>query len=96
MIDSGRLKACSESVVDIHYRYIARAGIQHGEQRGHSFEGGSVSDAGRHGNHGTVSKASGDRCQSALHSRYGDDHRCIHDNIKIRQQPVQSRNSDIV
>ena len=78
MIHHARQISGAESIIDIHNADTAGAGIQHGEQGGHTAEGRAVSDAGGHRDHRAVGETADDAGESAFHPRDGDNYTGIH------------------
>src|SRR5258708_37948560 len=63
----------AEAIVDIHYRHIRGAGIQHSEQRSYTTEACAVAGAGGHGDDWNTDKTADYAWQSAFHSGHADD-----------------------
>ena len=72
-VDQARHVRRPKSVIYIHHAYVARAGVQHSEQCGQTFEGGAVADAGGDGDYGDSDQASDYARESAFHAGANDD-----------------------
>jgi hypothetical protein len=52
--------AALKTAVDVDGDDVGGAGVEHGQQRGQSAEGGPIADAGRHGDDGTIDESADD------------------------------------
>ena len=96
MVDERGLIAGAESVVDVDHRDAARAGVEHGEQRGDAVERGAVAHARGTGDHGTGGKASHHTRKRALHAGHRHDGRGAGDIVGVGEQPMDARDTRIV
>ena len=93
--DPGDSARGAEAVVDSHDGHPARAGCVHGEQRGHAFERGAVSDAGRNGHHRCAGQSADHAGERALHAGDDDQRIGIGDHVELGEEPVQAGDTDV-
>src|SRR5271168_1835077 len=85
----------SKPIIDIHYSYIRRAGVQHPEQCSHSTERCTVSNTRRHSNHWNSHQSANHRGQRTFHPGTHNQHGCLLQALMLRQQTVQPSNPHI-
>ncbi len=58
-----------ESGIDVDDRHVGGTAVEHAQQRGQATETGSIADARRHGDHGTIDVATHDAGQGTFQAR---------------------------
>src|SRR5262249_50977436 len=96
MVDQRRNRSGSEPVVDVHHRDAVGAAVEHPEERGQAPEARPVPDARRHSDDRDADKPCDDARQRPLHPGDDDDHPRGAEALVLAQQPVQTRDADVV
>src|SRR6476659_4576579 len=79
-VDQTRNETRAETVIDIYYRNIRSARVQHSQQRCSAAERRAIPDAGRHRDYRHADESTYYRRQRAFHSRRND-----HDTRTLQQ-----------
>ena len=82
-------------VVDVHHGDSGRAGVQHRQQRGQSFERGSVAHRRRHRDDGRADQAGHHAGQRAVHARDDHDHPGPPQQLEAAEHAVQAGDADV-
>ena len=96
MVNLMRLEAGTETVIDVHHRNAARAGIEHGKKRGQTTERSAVANACGNRDNRARNQARHHAGQRALHAGNRDDHLSVHQGIHIGEQAMQAGNAHVV
>jgi hypothetical protein len=95
-IDQARYIGGPKAVIYIHHAYVAGAGVQHSQQGGQAFEGGSVADAGGDGDYGNSDQASDYAGESAFHAGADNDDAGFGEDGAVGEETVDAGDSDVV
>src|SRR5262249_15792721 len=95
-VDQGSDVTGAEAVVDVHHRDIRSARIHHPQQRSQALKRGAVTDAGWDRDDRHAYQSTNNTGQSPFHSSTTDHHSRNGEQFAMREQAVNTRNTDVV
>src|SRR3984957_5356911 len=95
-VHEARRIPCAETVVNIDYRNIARATVQHPEQRRQAVKTRAVADTSGHGDHWSRHQTANYSRQRTLHARADSPDARHRQTLTILHQAVNASDADVI
>src|SRR5215204_4763599 len=95
MMHEGGCEGGAEAVVDVDYRHVGGAGVEHGQERGEAGEVGAVADGGGDGEDGAGDQAADNAGECAFHAGDGDDGAAVLESGDVGEEAVKAGNADV-